>query len=234
MPVNTGTSENLAENRTFTKQADIAKEILDESPDLVFLCEFALYKNKVLDSLMTKSNNYTRYYQTGTMSVFYSKYEIDSIVGIYPSGSSNHPSRNNKVHLIVGNDTLSIFGLHLYSSNHHIMRGYEKRREESDSIYKDLKEEQYPMIIMGDFNDVSGSYAVERIKAAGLEDAWWNGGCGYGSTFHDRWLRLRLDHILYQDSKLKLTNVKVIDSDLSDHNALVAEFSIKQTNYAEN
>ncbi len=81
---------------------------------------------------------------------------------------------------------------------------------------------------MGDLNDVSGSYAVERIKKAGLKDAWWKGGFGYGATFHDKWLRLRLDHILYQNNKLKLQYVKVIDSDLSDHDALVAGFIINR------
>ena len=53
------------------------------------------------------------------------------------------------------------------------------------------------------------------------------GSCGYGTTFHDGWLRLRLDHILYPKDKLELKSVKIIDSDLSDHNALIAGFDIK-------
>ena len=88
-------------------------------------------------------------------------------------------------------------------------------------------DEKGPIIVVGDFNDVSGSYTLSCIKDIGLSDAWWEGGFGYGTTFHNKWLRLRLDHILYPKDKLKLQSVKVINSDLSDHNALIADFSFK-------
>lgn len=209
------------------KQADVAKFILSLSPDIAYLCEFELWRNKQLDNILT-NDAYKRYYITGTNCVFYSKHAIDSIVGIHSKESIKKHSLNNKVHVFIGKDTLTIVGCHLSSSNHHIMRGYQYRTKEADAIYDNIKDEQYPTIVMGDLNDISGSYAVERIKEAGLKDAWWKGGFGYGSTFHDRWLRLRLDHILYQDNKLDLEYVKVIDSNLSDHNALVAGFSIKK------
>lgn len=210
------------------KQVDIAKLILSESPDIAFLCEFPLYRNYVLDSILTKENRYTQNYETGTYSVFYSKYEIDSIAGIHTSISARKQSLNNKVHIFVGEDTLTIVGCHLSSSNHHVKLGYQKRKYEADAIYNNIKDEPYPIIVMGDLNDISGSYAVERIKNAGLKDAWWKKGLGYGATFHDKWIRLRLDHILYQENKLELQYVKVIDSDLSDHYALVAGFTLKK------
>lgn len=208
------------------RQVAIAKTILDESPDIVFLCEFVLHKSAILDSMMTKRMGYLRYYQKGISSVFYSKYAIDSISALYHRGSDNCHSLNNKVHVIMGKDTLTIVGCHLSSSNNHIAKGYENRRVEADSIYANIKNEKFPIIVMGDFNDISGSYAINRIKKVGLEDAWWRGGFGYGTTYHDKWLRLRLDHILFQDQKIKLLDVKVIDSDLSDHNAVVAEFTL--------
>ena len=218
-------------NKGYTeKQNDIAKEILAESPDVVFLCEFPLIKNKKLDSIMTKVNGYTQYYQAGTECVFYSKYDIDSIVGISSAASTKKHSLTNKVHVFIGHDTLTIVGCHLSSSNHHIQEGYDKRRMEADAIYESIKDERHPIIVMGDMNDISGSYALHRIKKAGLADAWWKGGLGYGATFHDGWLRLRLDHILYKDDKLKLRHVKVVDSDLSDHNALVASFDFEHAN----
>lgn len=52
------------------------------------------------------------------------------------------------------------------------------------------------------------------------------GGNGYGCTFHDGWLQLRIDHILHSKG-LNLESIKVIDTDLSDHNAVVAGFSIE-------
>lgn len=208
------------------KQADIAKLILAESPDVAYLCEFALWRNKQLDSILT-DNEYKRYYLSGINCVFYSKYPIDSIAGIHIKEDKKKYSLTNKVHVFIGNDTLKLIGCHLSSSNYHIREGYELRAKEADAIYKSIMEDRHPVIVMGDLNDISGSYAVERIKEAGLKDAWWKGGFGYGATFHDKWLRLRLDHILYRDSKLDLQYVKVIDSDLSDHNAILAGFSFR-------
>lgn len=210
------------------KQEDIARLILSESPDVAFLCEFPLYKNFRLDSILTKENGYTQYYQSGTNCVFYSKYAIDSIIGIYSPASNNKYSLNNKVHVFMEHDTLTIVGCHLSSSNHHIQEGYNRRRMEADAIYACIMDEHHPVIVMGDMNDISGSYAIHRIKKAGLEDAWWKGGLGYGTTFHKGGLRLRLDHVLYDKDYLALRHVKVIDSDLSDHNALVVRFDFNR------
>lgn len=209
-------------------QVAIAKEILNMYPDVAYLCEFALWRNRKLDSIVTFNNAYTRYYITGTNCVFYSKYAIDTIADVFAVVSKKKHSLNNKIHVFLGNDTLTLIGCHFSSSNHHIRKGYQKREKEADAIYESIKDEKYPVIVMGDLNDISGSYAVERVKEAGLKDAWWEGGLGYGATFHDKWLRLRLDHILYQNNKLDLNYIKVIDSDLSDHNALVAGFTFKK------
>lgn len=83
-----------------------------------------------------------------------------------------------------------------------------------------------PTIVMGDFNDVSGSPTLNILESSGLKDAWWEGGCGYGATIHHP-LPYRIDHILHND-KLKLHGIKKIDTqDLSDHDALVASFEIE-------
>lgn len=50
-------------------------------------------------------------------------------------------------------------------------------------------------------------------------------GRGYGSTFHDGLLRLKLDHILFDEKYFDLNIVKMIgDNKWSDHNAMVAGF----------
>lgn len=84
---------------------------------------------------------------------------------------------------------------------------------------------QVPTIVMGDFNDVSGSPTMNILQSAGLADAWWEGGFGYGATIQHP-LPYRIDHILYND-KLKLECIKKIDADgISDHDALVAKFKL--------
>lgn len=116
-----------------------------------------------------------------------------------------------------------------------LKEGYRNRTLEADAIYEALQHESYPVIVMGDMNDISSSYTLRRIESvgtlrhgsAGLTDAWWKGGFGYGTTYHDHGLRLRLDHILYDEDRLTLSDVKVIDTDASDHNALVGGFRIE-------
>ena len=79
---------------------------------------------------------------------------------------------------------------------------------------------------MGDFNDVYGSPVMDFFEDAGLKNAWWEGGFGYGATFHNP-LPYRIDHILYSNY-LNLKGIKKISAEgLSDHDALVADFEIK-------
>ena len=206
-------------------QIEIAKLILRESPDIVFLCEFNLSKSKKLDSIILQSGVYKQYYRSKSNCVFYSKYEIDSIKGFETHTSKGKSAKNNIVHVFCSKGIVTIVGCHLSSSRKDIKGGFRNRALEADSIYNALTDEKNPIIVMGDLNDVSGSYTISRIKDLGLSDAWWEGGLGYGTTFHDGWLRLRLDHILYDKSRLKLNKIKVLESDLSDHNALIANFS---------
>lgn len=81
------------------------------------------------------------------------------------------------------------------------------------------------VIIAGDFNDFSRSYCLRRIQGDDLTDAWLARGNGFGITYDGWHLRLRLDHILFSPG-LDLRNVFVLDTDLSDHRALVADFAL--------
>lgn len=83
----------------------------------------------------------------------------------------------------------------------------------------------HPIIIAGDFNDLNRSETLAIIQGNTLYDAWWNGGNGFGFTYSGYGLHFRLDHILY-NVKLKLIDIKVENSTLSDHSPLIAEFSL--------
>ena len=123
--------------------------------------------------------------------------------------------------------TSNLFSL---SSNvwENLKTGYHRRALEADIIHDAITNEKYPTIVVGDMNDISGSYTLRHIESAGMADAWWKGGFGYGTTYHDHGLRLRLNHILYDEDRLKLTDVNVIDTDASDHNALSAGFKLRR------
>ena len=187
----------------FKTQINIADEIIKESPDLVFLCEFNRSISLRLDSIMKNKGHYKQYYRSGANCVFYSKYEIDTIVGINTSVLSGRNAKNNIVHLFLPHDTITIVGCHLSSSRKDVWGGYIYRKKEADAIYKACIREKRPIIVMGDLNDLSCSPPVKRIEGLGLKDAWWEGGCGYGATYHDGWLRLRVDHILYDEEGME-------------------------------
>lgn len=119
-----------------------------------------------------------------------------------------------------------IEGLPLYWHNYRI--GKIVRDYESLNVSKFINEERAAgktVVIAGDLNDWCGSDCLNMLMGNGLKDAWWDGGNGFGWTYFGWNLRLRLDHILFSE-ELELTEVKVVDSNLSDHKPLIAKFRL--------
>ena len=117
-------------------------------------------------------------------------------------------------------------GLPLYYKNYKI--GQKIRNWEADNfrVFLDsLEAKDTPVIIAGDFNDWSGSYCMNTIRDSVYKDAWWEGGFGFGITYDEWHLKMRLDHILYS-RHFKLENVYVEKSKFSDHRPLVADFTL--------
>ena len=125
-------------------------------------------------------------------------------------------------------------GISLYKRNYDVgklIRDYEAEntRRYIDDAHTDSSTGsgiEMPVIVAGDLNDWCGSDCLNTLMGDDLKDAWWEGGNGFGWTYFGWHLRLRLDHILYSD-ELELVDVKVIDSDLSDHKPLMARFRFK-------
>lgn len=117
-------------------------------------------------------------------------------------------------------------GIPLYYENY--KNGQKIRNWEADNFrqyLEVLEAEDAPVIIAGDFNDWSGSYCMNTIRDGKNKDAWWEGGFGFGITYDEWHLKLRLDHILYSHH-FKLENVYVENSKFSDHRPLVADFTL--------
>lgn len=229
------------------KRREIANLLMDISPDIVFLTENYFVKEDSLWLLLSDKYVYRSQQNSSVGNTLYSKYPISDST-IFNDIRTNHCTISQ---IDFNGEQVVIYGVHLISNNyndrmdymspdsinnHHEVREYLKnimtagylRQEEAQLILsgKEVTEGILPTIVMGDFNDVCGSPALNILETAGLKDAWWEGGFGYGATIH-RPLPFRIDHILYSD-KLKLRSIKKVDANgLSDHDALVATFSIK-------
>lgn len=102
-------------------------------------------------------------------------------------------------------------------------------RAQQVNVLKDVIKgnKDQPFIICGDFNDIPGSY-VYRTIARELADPFITKGFGMGRTFRSIAPTLRIDHIMYDDSKLKAISYKIISQNLSDHNPVSVEFTLKK------
>ena len=83
---------------------------------------------------------------------------------------------------------------------------------------------QYPVIIMGDFNDTPSSYAYSQLRGD-LDDAFVQQGGGFGQTYIGRYPSFRIDNIFY-DPQFTCNAYNTVQIKLSDHYPITAEFTI--------
>ena len=212
------------------------------SPDMVFVAEFNEQYPHSLDSLLGKEFAYTTYPDKLFFQYFYGKQKFfnsrrlksddGELIGVYACST------------IIKGDTLDLYGCHWASNNYNEQHEREEighfggirniknihnasalRKIEAETIVREISKSSHPAIVLGDMNDVGGSAAIKKLESAGLKDAWWEKGVGYGATIHHP-LPYRIDHILL-DPRIKLKMIKVLDSNgVSDHDALYAAFEL--------
>ena len=93
-------------------------------------------------------------------------------------------------------------------------------------IREEIEKSPYPVIVVGDFNSTSFSYAYRHISE-GLHDAWsethyvWE----WGATCEKKGYGLRIDYILCSDP-LRPVKCFIPDAPGSDHKPVVATIDI--------
>lgn len=237
---------NASEERSKKDVEEMADFIIAQDVQVLFVAEDIGRNSIILDSLLSSEFPYSTYRQRDLYGghYFYSKYPLGTVEHI--EIESNRFSYCYHCKMAYGNDSINLYGVHMASNNYkgteasirpEDIDGFQsfssymdnielaglQRCEEATKV-KDMSNEQGgAAIIMGDFNDVSGSKPLNILEDAGFKDAWWDGGFGYGATIHHP-LPFRIDHIMYNDG-VELVEIKKVDSNgLSDHDALVATF----------
>lgn len=184
-----------------------------------------------IDTLSFDSIELKEYHQMKRqMGVMSAEFEVQSGKWITLFSGHLRSSAYSTARRSMSDDSYWWDGFPLYYRNYKVgklIRDYQAKNVRR--FVDEARAEGKTVIVAGDLNDWCGSTTLNTLMNEGenaLKDAWWEGGNGVGFTYQGWHLRLRLDHILYSDG-LELQNVKVIDSDLSDHRPLIARFCLK-------
>ncbi|HXS57674.1 MAG TPA: endonuclease/exonuclease/phosphatase family protein [Hanamia sp.] len=167
----------------------------------------------------------------------------------------NNPNNYNStfqfIDVLVGEDTLRIFNVHLQSLKFSkenlnyldkgslktnatsesrsilskIKTGVIKRASQAFFIKDEMNHSPYPIVVCGDFNDVPVSYAYETI-GAGLQNAFVQKGFGISRTFSTLSPTLRIDNI-FADRDFRIIQYTRVKKLLSDHFPIIADLRFK-------
>ncbi|MDT0688350.1 endonuclease/exonuclease/phosphatase family protein [Salegentibacter sp. F188] len=224
-----------------TVPKDITSFITNEDPDIV---AFQEYYNGEIE--VAKRFPY-KYIKLKTESAEFglailSKYPIINTVSLDFSSSSN----NNGVYadIVVENDTLRVFNIHLQSfsvkpdigniekeSSKRVFLGmgqtFAIQQEQIELVLEVIKNTPYKVIVVGDFNNTAYSYIYRRLRSEGfgLNDAYKEAGSGFGKTFDFDYFPLRIDYIL-PDESIEVLSFKTYNVSYSDHFPVKATLSL--------
>lgn len=96
------------------------------------------------------------------------------------------------------------------------------RTRQAENIAQTLEPFQDPILICGDFNDISQSYTYRKLKGK-RKDAFLQAGQSWGSTYAGKIPGLRIDFILF-DPALKVQSCYRSPAVFSDHHPVIAYF----------
>jgi endonuclease/exonuclease/phosphatase family metal-dependent hydrolase len=103
---------------------------------------------------------------------------------------------------------------------------YPVRAQQADIIAASIDSSPFPVLVVGDFNDVPASYAYTRIRGD-LKDAFVERGNGLGWTYNASIFRFRIDHILF-DPAFQLLDFKLDNQARhSDHFPLMCKMKFE-------
>ena len=156
--------------------------------------------------------------------------------------------------IAVGNDTVRVYNAHLASLRftaaeysfmkdvqdgsssselerggkriaQRLKNGYMRRASQIGRITAHMRQCPHPIILCGDMNDTPVSWSYQQLKEQGLEDAFEEGGTGFGNTYLGTFPGVRIDHIMH-GPQLRSWGFRTLPEDLSDHRAIVCRMDV--------
>jgi len=105
-----------------------------------------------------------------------------------------------------------------------LKKGAGIRGRQADKVKEVLQQSTYPVLFMGDLNDVPTSYTYSTIRGD-MQDAFLQKGLGIGRTFASLSPTLRIDYI-FADKNFSILQYKKYVKELSDHYMQVADVKL--------
>ena len=147
-----------------------------------------------------------------------------------------HNGNNNSIYtdVLVNEDTLRIFNVHLQSLNikpeiHELRQedgkklfgriggGFAMQQEQVELMMDEVNESPHKTLVIGDFNNTTFSYIYKEVnKNERFKDAFLEAGSGFGQTFNLSYFPLRIDFMLI-DQDIEIESFKRYKINLSDH-----------------
>jgi len=208
------------------RQPDILS-MQDYRPDEAFHLD-GYYKYEELSGVKIKNGQ-----------AIFSKYPIIN------GGSVHFPNTSNNAiyaDILRNKDTIRVYNLHLQSlridpndvkldikTSENLFKRvgttFSLQQSQAELFLAHKAKCKYKMIVCGDFNNTAYSYVYQEIKGD-LQDAFAEGGNGFGRTFKFKYFPVRIDFILV-DQSFDVNAFKTFDIQLSDHYPIVAKLKLQ-------
>lgn len=201
-------------------------------------------RNEVADAVQRAlaTNGLTHAYRPSSPRIaLYSRYPL---LGAHVAEAYNELNAVLQVDVLApGGDTLRVFAAHLESNRIRLdasqmaldaaqadprayrtlkgvaanyYSGARARSRQTDALATRVAASPYPVVVLGDLNDVPLSYPLGTLRRAGLVDAFREAGRGLGVTYAGTVPGLRIDYVL-ASPELRPLAADVPDCDFSDH-----------------
>ena len=203
-----------------------------QRPDVLFIQEY--YKQDSL-ALSAYPYSFVHFKEDYTMGhAIFSKYPLINTGAFDFTKTSNNTLYAD---LLVGNDTIRLYNLHLQSYRiapsvseiqsrgtefltKRLKKAFRIQQRQLDTILKHKNQTEHPVIIAGDLNNTAFSYVYRELQRD-FVDAFAAKGSGLGATFKVEFYPIRIDYI-FVDPQLRVLNYNTCKAGFSDHKPITA------------
>lgn len=223
------------------RENEVIRYLLQQDADLVCLQEVEVYKDKQYLTLAELKQAFGQQYPYSyfDFAVYNERRQFGNVVfSKYPlihKQTIRYPSRANissRCDVVAGNDTLRLITNHL-ESNRFGRDDFEEmkqkysvahaaRVEQAKCVRAEMDRSPYPLLVVGDFNDLPVSATYWHIRRWDMRDAFLSTSWGrYGATLVKGIFAVRIDYILCSRS-IQPVECRVDKVEGSDHYPLRA------------